>query len=155
MKVWLISAMALLGTGAVIAQTVDEGMKPQPGQYESRVELLSMDIPGMPANMTGMMKGAFERSVTICLTPEEVEEGYKDALRKSQDGDCKYQRFSATGGSIDAEMICDTENGPMTLTMTGTGTPTTSDVTMMMKGNMGPGPGSMSMRVRQKRIGDC
>ncbi|MEQ5788687.1 DUF3617 domain-containing protein [Erythrobacter sp. NFXS35] len=155
MKVWLSSAVALLGAGAVMAQTLDEDMKPLPGQYESRVELISMDIPGVPANMMGMMKGAFERSVTICLTPEEVEEGYKDALRKSQDGECKYKSFSATGGKMNAEMVCDTDNGPMTLTMTGTGTPTTSDVTMMMRGNMGPGPGSMSMRVRQRRIGDC
>jgi len=155
MKAWLMSAAALVCAGAAIAQTVDESMKPQPGKYESRVELLSMDIPGVPANMMGMMKGAFERSVTICLTPEEVEQGYKDALRKSQDGDCRYESFSATGGRIDAEMICATDNGPMRMTMTGTGTPTTSDVTMMMKGNMGPGPGSLSMRVRQKRIGDC
>ena len=75
MKVWLAGVVALLGTGAVIAQTVDDNMKPQPGRYESRTELLSMDIPGVPANMMGMMKGVFERTVTICLTAQEVEEG--------------------------------------------------------------------------------
>jgi len=155
MKRWLSSAVVLLCAGAAIAQTVDEDMKPRPGKYESRVELISMDIPGVPANMMGMMKGAIERSVTICLTPEEVEEGYKDALRKSQEGECKYDSFSATGGKIEAEMVCATDNGPMTLTMEGTGTPTTSNVMMMMQGDMGAGPGSMSMRVRQKRIGDC
>ncbi|MEM7688897.1 MAG: DUF3617 domain-containing protein [Pseudomonadota bacterium] len=155
MKVWLAGVVALLGTGAVIAQTVDEDMKPQPGQYESQITLLSMDIPGLPANMTSMMKGVFERSVKICLTAEEVEQGYKDALRKAQDGDCRYDSFSATGGKMDAVLVCDTEQGEMTMVMSGTGTPTTSDVTMKMTGDMGTGPGSMSMRVQQKRIGDC
>ena len=155
MKVWMAGVVALLGTGAVIAQTVDDNMKPRPGRYESRTELLSMDIPGLPANMMGMMKGVFERTVTICLTAEEVEEGYKDALRKSQDGECRYESFSATGGKMDAVLVCKGDEGEMRMVMTGTGTPTTSDVTMKMTGNMGTGPGSMSMRVLQKRIGDC
>lgn len=155
MKVWMAGVVAVLGTGAVIAQTVDENMKPQPGEYESQTQLLSMDIPGVPSNMMGMMKGMFERKITICITPEEVEQGYKDALRKSQDGDCKYESFSASGGKMDAVLVCDTDNGEMTMVMTGTGTKTTSDVTMTMTGNMGTGPGSMSMRVKQKRIGDC
>ena len=155
MKVWLAGATALLGTGAVIAQTVDEATKPQPGRYDSQITLISMNIPGMPANMMGMMKGVFERKTTICLTPEEVEEGYKDALRKAQDGECRYKRFSAGGGAIDAELVCDTENGEMTMVMQGTGTKTSSDVTMKMNGDMGTGPGSMSMRVQQSRVGDC
>lgn len=155
MKVWLAGVVALLGTGAVIAQTMDENMKPLPGQYESRITLLSMDIPGMPANMTGMMKGVFERSIKICITAEEVEQGWRDALRKAQDGDCQYKSFSATGGEMDAVLVCDTDQGEMTMTMSGTGTPTTSDMTMKMSGNMGTGPGSLSMRVQQTRIGDC
>ena len=155
MKVWMAGAVALLGTGVVIAQTLDEDMKPTPGQYESQIELLSMDIPGMPANMMGMMKGMFETKTKICITAEEVEEGWKDALRKSQDGECKYESFSASGGQMDAVMVCDTENGKMTMEMSGTGTSTTSYVTMKMSGNMGTGPGSMSMRVKQKRLGDC
>lgn len=155
MKVWLLGAAALAGAVTVAAQTIDESMKPQPGSYESQITLISMDIPGMPANMMGMMKGAFERKTTICLTPEEVEQGYKDALRKAQDGECRYKNFSATGGSIEAELVCDTENGEMTMVMSGTGTKTNSDVTMTVTGNMGTGPGSMSMRVKQKRIGDC
>ena len=97
----------------------------------------------------------FERKTKICVTAEEVEEGWKDALRKSQDGECKYESFSASGGQMDAVMVCNTENGKMTMEMSGTGTSTTSDVTMKMSGNMGTGPGSMSMRVKQKRLGDC
>ncbi|MDJ0978731.1 MAG: DUF3617 domain-containing protein [Erythrobacter sp.] len=155
MRIWLASAAALLGAGAVIAQTIDEEMKPLPGQYQSRLELISAEIPGMPANMTEMMKGMLERSITICVTPEEVEEGYKEALRKSQDGECRYNSFTATGGRIEAEMVCSTDMGEMTMVMSGTGSPTASDVTMQMTGEMGGGPGSMTMRVRQNRLGDC
>ncbi|MEM9310315.1 MAG: DUF3617 domain-containing protein [Pseudomonadota bacterium] len=155
MKTWLISGVAVLGAATVAAQTVDESMKPQPGSYESQITLVSADIPGLPANMLGMIKEQISRTMTVCLTPEEVEEGYKAALARTQDGECEFERFNASGGVIDAVMICDGPTGPMTMTMNGTGTTTQSDVTMNVEGDMGGGQGSMTMRVVQKRLGDC
>lgn len=151
---------ALLCAGALVsvaagAQAIDESMKPQPGSYESQITLIDADIPGMPKQMLGVIKKRMGRTQTICLTPEEVEEGYKEAIARTQDGECTYERFSATGGTIDAVMTCQSPTGPMTMTMKGTGTTTNSDVTMNVVGNMGTGEGSMTMRVVQKRIGDC
>lgn len=152
---------ALAGAGAMAcavvvgAQAIDESMKPQPGKYNSDITLIDADIPGLPKQMLGMIKKRMSRSTEICLTAEEVEEGYKQALARTQDGECTYERFNATGGTIDAVMICESPNGPMTMTMNGTGTPTNSDVTMNVVGNMGQGEGSMTMRVVQTRIGDC
>ncbi|MEL6486723.1 MAG: DUF3617 domain-containing protein [Pseudomonadota bacterium] len=152
---------ALVGAGAIAcavvagAQAVDEITKPQPGKYNSDITLIDANIPGLPKQMLGVIKQRMSRSTEICLTAEEVEEGYKQALARTQDGECTYERFNATGGTIDAVMICESPNGPMTMTMNGTGTPTNSDVTMNVVGNMGRGEGSMTMRVVQKRIGDC
>ncbi|MEL6239414.1 MAG: DUF3617 domain-containing protein [Pseudomonadota bacterium] len=157
MKVWLYGAAGLAGimSVAVAAQTVDESMKPQPGKYASDLTLIDADIPGLPKQMLGMIKKRMSRSTTICLTAEEVEEGYKAALARTQDGECTYERFNATGGVIDAKMICKGPNGPMTMVMNGTGTKTNSDVTMNVTGNMGGGEGAMTMRVVQTRLGDC
>ena len=152
---------ALVGAGAMAcavvagAQAIDESMKPQPGKYNSDITLIDANIPGLPKQMLGIIKKRMSRSTEICLTAEEVEEGYKQALARTQDGECTYERFNATGGTIDAVMICESPTGPMTMTMNGTGNTTNSDVTMNVVGNMGQGEGSMTMRVVQKRIGDC
>lgn len=155
MRLWLVGAVAALGTGAGVAQTFDEDMKPKPGKYASSKTLISLDIPGVPANMIGAVRGMVERKSTICLTPEDVEQGYREALRRSQDGECRYNSFTASGGKIEADMVCKTDEGEMRLIMNGTGTPTSSDVTMKMSGDMGGRPGSMTLRVVQDRLGDC
>ncbi|MEO0590130.1 MAG: DUF3617 domain-containing protein [Pseudomonadota bacterium] len=147
--------MGAFASVAAGAQAVDESMKPQPGKYASDLTMIDADIPGLPDRLLGVIKQRMSRSTEICLTAEEVEEGYKQALARTQDGECTYERFNATGGTIDAVMICESPNGPMTMTMKGTGTTTNSDVTMNVVGNMGRGEGSMTMRIVQKRIGDC
>lgn len=130
-------------------------MKPQPGKYSVSITMISADLPGVPSDMINVIKQTFERTATICLTPQEVEEGFRDAMRKTQDGDCSFDRFSASGGTIDAKMTCLTQDDPMVITIKGTGTKTSSDVLMQMSGNMGPEQGSISMRVIQKRLGEC
>ena len=157
MKNGVVGAIILASAVAVGAQTVDPDMKPQPGEYESRMEVISVSIPGMPANMADMMRGAMNRTTKFCLTAEDVEEGFKAAMRRSQDGECQFERFNAVGGKIDAVMICQTETGPMTMNMDGIGSPTQSDVTMNVSGDMGmdEGPMNMKMRVIQNRLGSC
>mgnify|MGYP001802891997 CR=1 FL=1 len=158
MKIGMKGALVCVGASVSIAagaQAIDESMKPQPGKYNSDLTLIDADIPGLPKQMLGLIKKRMSRSTEICLTAEVVEEGYKQALARTQYGDCTYERFSASGGVIDAVMICDGPTGPMTMTMNGTGTTTQSDVTMNVEGDMGGGQGSMTMRVVQKRLGDC
>jgi hypothetical protein len=155
MKVWLAGVLAMFATGVTIAQTVDTQTRPQAGKYESDLTLLSINIPGVPESMMGMMKKTISQKTTFCLSEAEVEEGYQSAMRKSQKGDCSFDRFNASGGTIDAVMTCDSEMGPMTMTINGSGTPTASDVTMQVSGSMEGAPMSMKMRVVQKRLGDC
>ena len=157
MKAWIMggAALGLAVAGGAIAPDIDPDMKPMAGMYESDITLLSMNMPGVPANMVDMMRGMFERKTKFCITPEEVEEGFQQAPRKSQEGECSYDSFNAANGRIDAVLVCKGENGTMTMEMSGTGTPTSSDVTMEMSGDLGTGPGSMKMRVKQRRLGDC
>lgn len=144
------------GGDHVSAAAQDPQMKPDPGQYRSDIELVSIDIPGAPPQVADMMRGMMGRTVEYCLTQEEVDQGFESVARRSQEGDCNFQRFDASGGNIDALMTCDVDGRMMTMTMTGTGTSTTSDITMRMEGDMGGmGEGSMTLRAKHQRIGDC
>ncbi|MFL0356023.1 DUF3617 domain-containing protein [Erythrobacter sp. GH1-10] len=139
----------------VASAAASSDVKPMPGKYRSDVELISLDMPGAPPQVADMMRGRMSRSFDYCLTQDDVDEGFKEMTRKSQEGDCTFQRFDATGGNIDAEMTCKTGGGTMTMVMEGTGTPTSSDVTMTMSGDMGMGPTTMKFRAQHERIGDC
>ena len=139
----------------VAAAAANSDIRPLPGEYRVNMTLLSIDIPDAPPQMAGMMSQIMSRSFEYCLTQEDVEQGFKEMTRKSQDGECNYQRFSANGGEIDAEMTCTTDGRTMTMEMEGTGTATSSDITMTMSGDMGMGPGSMKLRAVHERIGKC
>ncbi|MEP3421830.1 MAG: DUF3617 domain-containing protein [Erythrobacter sp.] len=160
----LILGAATLVAGLVVvnaapnnasAQTLDEEMRPTAGQYQASLQLLAVDLPDAPPQVTDMMGSMMNRDFDYCLTPEEVEEGYQSVMNRAQQGECSYERFTASNGQIDAAMTCDVDGRAMTIEMTGTGSATSSDVTMTMSGDFGIGPGTMTMRIAQERVGDC
>ncbi|NBC87960.1 MAG: DUF3617 family protein [Alphaproteobacteria bacterium] len=143
---------------ALSAQAEAPEMRPETGKYSADVTVQSVDIPGAPPQMAGMMTKMMSRRTTYCLTEEDVEEGYRAITRRSQgEGaeDCTYDRFSMEGGALDAQVTCRVDGRTMTMTMEGTGTPTSSDITMTMNGDMGMGPGTIRMRVLHERLGPC
>jgi len=160
-KYFSLTAAAIgVGAATLVAMPGDlfaqgEEMRPQPGEYRSNVTLQSLDMPNAPPQVANMMRSMMSREFTYCLTPSDVEEGYRAMTSRSQEGDCQYDRFDASGGEILAEMTCRTDGRTIEMVMEGTGTPTSSDMTMTMNGDMGMGPGSMVMRVEHERIGEC
>ena len=135
------------------------GSKPRAGQYKVTIEIVEVNIPGAPAGTADMMKDMMAgRSHEYCLTQENVDKGFEEMAKQSQEGaDCSFRRFDIDGGSFDAEMVCNVEGqGAMTMTMDGEGSATRSVMDMTMKGNMG-GMGDMTMRMKSthERIGDC
>jgi hypothetical protein len=163
MRVLLLGA-ATLAAGIVAmntvpadlsAQVLADEMRPESGKYQASLTLVSLDMPDAPPEIANMMGQMLSREFDYCLTPEDVEEGYQSVMNRAQQGECSYQRFNASGGSIDAEMTCDVEGREMNMVMQGSGTPTASDITMTMTGDMGMGQGSMTMRIVQERVGAC
>jgi hypothetical protein len=152
-----IAAAATL-PGSLFAQIDPPEMRPEPGKYSADITVQSVDIPGAPPQMAGMMTKMMSRQTTYCLTEADVEEGYRAITRRSQgEGgeECTYDRFSMDGGELDAQMTCRVDGRTMTMVMEGTGTPNSSDITMTMSGDMGVGPGSIRMRVLHNRLGPC
>lgn len=133
-------------------------VKPQPGQYRVSMEVLEVTIPGAPEGTADMMRGMMGgRSHQYCLTQEDVDKGFENMAKQSQEGDCTFDRWDIDGGQFDGKMSCSVPGqGTMTMTMSGTGTPTRSEVDMKMEGNMaGMGDSTIRMKATHERVGDC
>ncbi|MBC2665659.1 DUF3617 domain-containing protein [Novosphingobium flavum] len=137
--------------------------KPVPGLYRSTAEILSMEMPGMPAGMGEQMKAMMGKRSTphdFCLTGEEAAKGYEERVKKlAGRPDCKFDHYSADGGKLDARMTCTAEGGITSVTtMQGMMTPEGSDMTLGMEQSGGKMPGgamTMKMHVKTERVGDC
>ncbi len=134
------------------------GVKPQPGEYSVTMDVLEVNMPGAPEGMADMMsKMMGGQSHKYCLTQEDVDKGFENMAKQSQDGDCTFQRFDVNGGDFDGKMTCSHQGqGTMTMTMKGKGTPTSSEMDMTMEGDFtGMGQSTIRMKAKHERIGDC
>ena len=147
-----------------VAKEAEQMVKPQPGQYESSMKMIDLSIPGLPADQAAQMKqmmgSAGSQVNSFCLTEEEANMGFEEMIRKSQDGECSFDRFDATAGTIDAKMTCTPKEGggSATITMKGTMTATSSTMDMEMDQTNPEMPGGkmqMKMQVSSKRVGEC
>jgi hypothetical protein len=152
-------------TAEQVKQEVTEMVKPIPGQYHSTSKIVRFEVPGMPAAQAERMKGMFAATQgrDFCLTAAEADKGYESMTSKLAQGNCKYDRFDASGGTIDAKLTCQTGKG-MTGTFEMKGAMTTESSQMTVKveqsapGMPGGGLGGgvkMEMEVTSQRTGDC
>lgn len=142
---------------AAAAQVADE-VKPQAGKYRATMSFVEADLPGAPPEMVETMGSAMAGNETeFCLTQEEADKGFGEAMRESQDDSCTVSKLTMNGGEMDMAMTCEQEGvGEMAISMTGSVSPTSSDLTMVSEGTFGPmGEGKIEMNVKQERIGDC
>ncbi|MFN4020006.1 MAG: DUF3617 domain-containing protein [Erythrobacter sp.] len=132
-----------------------EGLKPEAGQYKAVITMSGMDIPGMPPEMKGHGAG-LTTTTEYCLTQEDVDKGFEEMMKRGQNGECSYERFSLKDGKMDAVMVCKTAEGDARMTMNGTVTPTSSDFTASMAMQVPEmGEGKMTFTARHERVGDC
>ncbi|WP_336987032.1 DUF3617 domain-containing protein [Altererythrobacter aquiaggeris] len=152
---------------AEVAREAGDLNKPMPGKYRSTVKLIEFEIPGIPPKqaeqMRGMMAGVEKQANEYCLSADEVQDGWEEMTRKmnrAADGaDCKFDRFSADGGNLDAQMSCTGDRGVgAQIAMTGVMTPEKQVMVMKMKQSGSQMPGgavNMTMEVTNERLGDC
>ena len=130
----------------------------EPGLWQSKVTVLEMTIPGIPAQYADKMKQSLaeHRNETSkhCVTQADVKKPKEDFF--SADKSCRYEHFTMGGGKIDIQMVCSQEGSSQTTNMAGTYTPTTYSMDMSSKGSGGPQGGmTMKMHVDSQRVGDC
>lgn len=90
----------------------------RPGQWETTVEVLRMDIP----NMRGVAMPK-QRTVTVrsCLTPEQARRpsgGFMTGGREQ--AGCNYKNFSMAGGRVQGTVVCNREGTTIRSTVNGT-----------------------------------
>jgi len=146
-------------TGAEARAAVEAAgsdLKPEPGLYKSTMTFIDADVPGAPAEMKDMLGSMMSRSFEFCLTPEEAEGGFEDAMTQGQEG-CTISTFEIDGSDVNMAMSCDQDGaGKMDVTMDGNVTSTKSDMNMAMTGDMeGVGEMAIKMSFVQERIGEC
>ncbi|GMN12622.1 DUF3617 domain-containing protein [Altererythrobacter sp. MTPC7] len=148
-----------------VAALADSLVKPQPGEYEVASELIEFQLPGIPDDqaemMRGIMEGGFSQTTTYCLTAEQAEKGWQDAVEGMQqaDQDCEYSKFETAGNTLTASMTCTQDDGTVAqVDMTGDLAETSQDITMAMSGKSPEMPGGemqMKLRMKSTRIGEC
>ena len=144
----------------VRAAAGDQGFV-DPGKWETMVNVLDVDIPGMPAEMAAQMKQTMgkmqEHNFTSCLTEADVKRPKEDFFAGSNK-DCRYDHFTMSGGKIDAALRCEGkgEDGAMTMTINGSYSRDSYEATMAMD-VAGGREGGMKIRSHSQshRVGQC
>jgi len=133
-------------------------LKFKPGRWESNVEFLSVDAPGMPPEVAKAMQGAIgkDKSYYSCLTKEQAEKPGADFFNKGAQN-CKYEHFTMGKGVIDAKMVCGPgPSGKASVEMKGDYAPDHYSMTMATRADAGPqGSMTMHMKIDSKHVGQC
>lgn len=144
----LLAAAPLL----LILPAATSSLPIQPGKWQSTVTILDMQSSRMPPGVGAAMR-AHPTIVTACVTAAQAAEGPRAVLQKSN-GKCRYTSFNATGGRLNAVMVCSFASGTMTMTSNGTYTATTMDLS-----GSSVTTGRMQMTTRThtsgRRLGAC
>jgi hypothetical protein len=127
----------------------------QPGEWETKVALVDIDVPGInPAMKAEMLKRARETKVhSYCVTEEEAKRP-GGIFAGEDDSKCTYSKFEMGGGKLDMTMVCPGEGGSMTMHVAGTFGADAVTATSEMQG-AGKFPMRMKANVSSRRTGDC
>ena len=147
-------------TPAEVAEAVSEArseMKFKPGRWESNVTLVSMEAPGMPAEVAQAMQGTLGKQsrYATCLTKEEAEKPAADFFARDAK-DCTYDHFTLGDGKINAKMRCGGEGRGVAMVMNGAYDDDSYDMAMetRVEGG-GGGPMTMKMKIAASYVGAC
>jgi hypothetical protein len=128
-----------------------------PGRWETTMQFIKMDVPGMPPEAKTMMEKMVGKGRTFssCLTKEEAEKPGGKFFGQT-DKNCTYDHFSMGGGKMDAKITCKSEMGPQVMAMSGSYTPESYETTMDVnsKGPTGQ-PMTMTMKMSSHHAGAC
>lgn len=150
-------------TEAQVSEAAAQIAKPQAGQYRMTSKLVTFEVPGMPAAQQERFRQMFATAAQgseYCLTPEQAEMGFQEAMKKLPQGKCTYDKFNVDGSKLDAQLSCETGKG-MKAQIGMNGRVTTTGSNMEMTVNQAAPAGvptggiKMVMQVETTRIGDC
>lgn len=153
------SETAASGGSSAIEKAAEVAFQMQPGKYRTSVAIQKVEIPGMPANVAAQMKAMMSKNSTSesCITPDRAAKGIEVMKEQMAKGQCSFDKFEATGGTVDAAFTCQSGD-QMTVKATSKGTYTPTGSVVRATGDM-TGPGGKTIHIEHiittERIGDC
>ena len=167
----LAGALALAGCGNPGAPTSEEDIaaegakltKPLPGRYTSITELVDYQLRGASPQDADRLKQEMSamtgQSRSYCLTEREAEKGFEDMWRRSQEGECRFERFEVDGDKLSATMNCTTPQGVISrVAMEGASAAESSHMRLTIEQQTRAVPGKtvkMVLEIDNLREGDC
>jgi hypothetical protein len=151
-------------TGEEAAAEAKGAVTPRPGQYETKVQLLEIEVPDIPgadsARLKEMMKSQMSSTTTHCVTAQDAQNATRQMLQTPDRENCTYSKFEVSGGNVEAEMSCTNPDGSTSgMQLSGQMGREQSKMQMTldqaMPGVSGGGKSHFKMQVDSRRIGDC
>ena len=126
----------------------------QAGEWETTVQVMSMNVPGMPRGVAPPMPAAI--TTRHCLTPEQVARPNADFFAgQAQANGCTYENFSMAGGHLQGTIHCNMQGNRMDMTMDGQFTPTSYEIHQQTQATTSGMSTQTELRVTSRRVGDC
>lgn len=139
----------------VAKATKDAGLSIKPGQWETSIEVLEVEAPGLPKEAIGMMKSNASQTHSYCITPEEAANPsgglFTDDTKNTK---CKVEHFAMSGGRVDQTIVCPGPGGKNGMRMTTSGTYSAESMTGTADMDMGDTM-KMKAKLTSKRVGEC
>jgi hypothetical protein len=128
----------------------------RPGKWASTTTIEALEIPGMPPEAAEyqkkMMRG-IATGIESCLTPEQAARP-NEGFFAGQEGNCRYDRYSAEAGKLSAVMRCGSGDSAQLVEFEGSFAPEQYELRMVSKAE-GPAARTMTMKINARRIGEC
>lgn len=126
----------------------------QPGEWETSVEVLRMEIPGMPAGVNAPTVPAV--TTRHCLTPEEAAQPSAEFFSgNTDDASCQRENFTIAGGRVNGTINCTAEGVTIRSEMTGQFAPDSYEMTARTQTTSQGMTMNGETRIRARRVGDC
>lgn len=152
------------GDGKITSEEVAAEMNEvslEPGEWENTVEIVDVEIEGMPNGIPPGMIEQMKSQKTVsksCMTEEMARNPGAQFFAAQEEFDCEVKKFNMSGGAIDSQLSCNNMNngaGQMNMAMTGQYGPSSYDMMLNMDGGAGPVKMKISAKNVGKRVGDC
>lgn len=125
----------------------------RPGQWETRIEVLRMDMPNMPQGVT--MPRQAPITVRSCLTPEQARRPSAGFMTGKEGAGCSYQNFSMSGGRIQGTVTCNQGGSTVRATIDGTFSAESYQMETETQTQASGVNVNTATRIAARRIGDC
>lgn len=128
-----------------------------PGEYETKIEVVKFEMPGVPEAMANTMREQIaSQSHKFCVTAENVNQMRDEMVRNAANAPegCTVDN-KGSGDNINMTMTCSNMGGVQGMSMTSTVTGTPLAMNIVSETNSPAGKQNMEMRVTNTRLGDC